>query len=167
MSPEDQFIMTRIPNSTLNMFMICVLALFFNKFIKKNNCKNLFLKFINASSSIIFCYILPNYYFLINRDMTNQTENFPLVYPKTSSGTVKCASLKVTVPKPFQFHTDNRLKNKPTEKYEKKDFVSELRQNTVLQPHVSMKLHVNLFIIFFFGTMILDTVYGLLTVLHQ
>lgn len=65
----------------------------------------------------------------------NEKENFPINCVKTLSATGKSSAPKVTVPKPFQFKTDSRIKNKPVNisNYDEKDFASKLRQNTIKQ----------------------------------
>ncbi|KAG8185563.1 hypothetical protein JTE90_017567 [Oedothorax gibbosus] len=71
-------------------------------------------------------------------DLTNATDCFPIMQARITSGAAKRNTMRVTVPKPFQFQTDKRLKSKTTDEiniYEKKDFVSELRHNSVLKPH--------------------------------
>ncbi|GIY96318.1 targeting protein for Xklp2 [Caerostris extrusa] len=64
---------------------------------------------------------------------SNEKENFPVIHGKKRSTGIKTMVSKTTIPKPFRFETDSRIKSIPSNcsMYEEKDFASKLRQNTV------------------------------------
>ncbi|GIY26305.1 hypothetical protein CDAR_440201, partial [Caerostris darwini] len=64
---------------------------------------------------------------------SNEKENFPVNHGKKRSTGIKAVVPKTTIPKPFRFETDSRIKSIPSNcsTYEEKDFASKLRQNTV------------------------------------
>ncbi|GFR27428.1 targeting protein for Xklp2-B [Trichonephila clavata] len=66
---------------------------------------------------------------------TNEKENFPINRAKLLPAKNKSSALKGTVPKPFRFETDGRIKKKPVDisNYDEKDFPSKLRQNSIKQ----------------------------------
>ncbi|GFY65741.1 targeting protein for Xklp2 [Trichonephila inaurata madagascariensis] len=70
-----------------------------------------------------------------NNSNTNEKENFPINRVKLLPAKNKSSALKITVPKPFRFETDGRIKKKPVDisNYDEKDFPSKLRQNSVKQ----------------------------------
>ncbi|GFU21440.1 targeting protein for Xklp2-A [Nephila pilipes] len=69
----------------------------------------------------------------------NEKENFPINCVKMMPTKGKSSAPKVTVPKPFRFETDSRIKNKPVDitNYDEKDFASKLRQNAVKQTGIN------------------------------
>ncbi|GFY74046.1 targeting protein for Xklp2 [Trichonephila inaurata madagascariensis] len=73
--------------------------------------------------------------YVSNDSNTIEKENFPINRAKLLPAKNKSSALKATVPKPFRFETDGRIKKKPVDisNYDEKDFPSKLRQNSVKQ----------------------------------